>query len=78
MYVETHSAISEVETALSSYNSFGTTLPSRPIWAIAENYRFEPAFMEVFLKLFFWLLGINFLYGACYTTFFVTEQENDG
>ncbi|CAA2965585.1 uncharacterized oxidoreductase [Olea europaea subsp. europaea] len=38
--------INEVETALSSYNSLSTTLPSPPIWAIAENYRFEPAFLE--------------------------------
>lgn len=65
--LETHSAINEVETALSSYNSLSTTLPSPPIWAIAENYRFEPAFLEVFLNIFFVLLDINFLYGACYT-----------
>ncbi|KAL2470483.1 NAD(P)-binding Rossmann-fold superfamily protein [Abeliophyllum distichum] len=39
-------SISEVESALSSYNSFSTALPSQPIWAIAENYRFEPAFVE--------------------------------
>ncbi|KAG8389053.1 hypothetical protein BUALT_Bualt02G0189300 [Buddleja alternifolia] len=39
-------AISEVETAFSRYNSFRTTLPRQPIWAIAENFRFEPAFVE--------------------------------
>ncbi|KAG8389052.1 hypothetical protein BUALT_Bualt02G0189200 [Buddleja alternifolia] len=32
----------ELETAISRYNS----LNSAPIWAIAENYRFEPAFVE--------------------------------
>ncbi|KAK4441499.1 hypothetical protein Salat_0484800 [Sesamum alatum] len=39
-------AISEVKTALSSYNSLSTSLPRQPIWAIAENFRFEPAFLE--------------------------------
>ncbi|KAG8370895.1 hypothetical protein BUALT_Bualt13G0031000 [Buddleja alternifolia] len=39
-------AISEVETALSCYNSLNTTLPYQPIWAVAENYRFERAFVE--------------------------------
>ncbi|KAL0437249.1 UNVERIFIED_CONTAM: hypothetical protein Sradi_0432800 [Sesamum radiatum] len=39
-------AINEVKTALSSYNSLITSLPRQPIWAIAENYRFEPAFLE--------------------------------
>ncbi|KAL8056831.1 hypothetical protein ABFX02_04G144600 [Erythranthe guttata] len=37
-------SITEVETALSSYNSL--SLPSKPIWAVAENLRFEPAFLE--------------------------------
>ncbi|KAI3461071.1 hypothetical protein Pfo_017734 [Paulownia fortunei] len=39
-------SITEVETALSCYDSLSTTLPCRPIWAVAENYRFEPAFVE--------------------------------
>ncbi|KAK6138363.1 hypothetical protein DH2020_027892 [Rehmannia glutinosa] len=39
-------AFTEVETALSSYNSLTTTLSRQPIWAVAENYRFEPAFVE--------------------------------
>ncbi|KAL8489798.1 hypothetical protein ACS0TY_025615 [Phlomoides rotata] len=39
-------SITELETALSSYNSLITTLPYQPIWAVAENYRFEPAFVE--------------------------------
>ncbi|KAK4408232.1 hypothetical protein Sango_0404200 [Sesamum angolense] len=39
-------SINEVKTALSSYNSLSTSLPRQPIWAIAENYRFEPAFLE--------------------------------
>lgn len=34
--------------ALSSYRSFCQQLPTRPVWAVAENYRFEPAFLEVF------------------------------
>lgn len=37
---------SEAETALSSYNSIRTNFTPQPIWAVAENYRFEPAFME--------------------------------
>ncbi|CAI9776696.1 unnamed protein product [Fraxinus pennsylvanica] len=39
-------SLSEVETALSFYSSLSTTLPFKPIWAVAENYRFEPAFVE--------------------------------
>lgn len=35
-------SVSELETAISIYNSFNPA----PIWAIAENYRFEPAFVE--------------------------------
>lgn len=35
-------SVSELETALSHYK----TLNSAPIWAVAENYRFEPAFLE--------------------------------
>ncbi|KAK8595882.1 hypothetical protein V6N12_064390 [Hibiscus sabdariffa] len=37
--------IPEIETALASYNSICTN-PGQPIWAVAENYRFEPAFVE--------------------------------
>lgn len=40
-------AISEIETAMSSYKNISANSPSRPIWAVAENYRFEPAFVEV-------------------------------
>ncbi|KAB1227702.1 hypothetical protein CJ030_MR1G005709 [Morella rubra] len=39
-------ATSELETALSSYKSICANLPCQPIWAVAENYRFEPAFIE--------------------------------
>ncbi|OMP04163.1 hypothetical protein COLO4_09894 [Corchorus olitorius] len=35
----------EIETALANYNSI-CTHPGQPIWAVAENYRFEPAFVE--------------------------------
>lgn len=36
----------QIETALSSYRSISTSSPGNPIWAVAENYRFEPAFVE--------------------------------
>ncbi|KAL7174047.1 hypothetical protein ACSBR2_033322 [Camellia fascicularis] len=39
-------SISGAETALSSYNSTLGNLPAQPIWAVAENYRFEPALVE--------------------------------
>uniref|UniRef100_A0A2N9H932 DYW domain-containing protein n=1 Tax=Fagus sylvatica TaxID=28930 RepID=A0A2N9H932_FAGSY len=39
-------ATSELETALSSYKSICANLSDQPIWAVAENYRFEPAFVE--------------------------------
>ncbi|GFP97532.1 probable serine/threonine-protein phosphatase 2a regulatory subunit b'' subunit ton2 [Phtheirospermum japonicum] len=38
----THSAGSELEKAISCYNAINPA----PIWAVAENYRFEPAFVE--------------------------------
>ncbi|XP_024973948.1 uncharacterized protein YMR315W-like isoform X2 [Cynara cardunculus var. scolymus] len=37
---------SEVEAALSSYRFLSNTPSAQPIWAVAENYRFEPAFVE--------------------------------
>ncbi|VVA98957.1 unnamed protein product [Arabis nemorensis] len=40
-------AISEIETALSSYRNISADSPRCPIWAVAENYRFEPAFVEL-------------------------------
>ncbi|MQL94472.1 hypothetical protein Taro_027128 [Colocasia esculenta] len=40
------SATSEAGTALSEYSSFLNNSPQKPIWALAENYRFEPAFVE--------------------------------
>ncbi|PON69736.1 Glucose-fructose oxidoreductase, bacterial [Parasponia andersonii] len=39
-------ATRELEEALAGYNSISTNVPSKPIWAVAENYRFEPAFVE--------------------------------
>ncbi|RLN34925.1 uncharacterized protein C2845_PM03G29170 [Panicum miliaceum] len=39
-------ATTEAETALSIYNSFPNQFPYKPIWALGENYRFEPAFVE--------------------------------
>ncbi|KAL0459276.1 UNVERIFIED_CONTAM: hypothetical protein Slati_0554800 [Sesamum latifolium] len=41
-YWFTNSASTELTTAISSYSS----LQPAPIWAVAENYRFEPAFVE--------------------------------
>ncbi|MCD7453374.1 hypothetical protein HAX54_020789 [Datura stramonium] len=38
--------VDEAEKALAHYNSLSTTLPHQPLWAVAENYRFEPAFIE--------------------------------
>ncbi|OMO72296.1 hypothetical protein CCACVL1_17866 [Corchorus capsularis] len=35
----------DIETALANYNSI-CTHPGQPIWAVAENYRFEQAFVE--------------------------------
>lgn len=40
-------AIGEIETAMTSYKNISSDSPCRPIWAVAENYRFEPAFVEV-------------------------------
>lgn len=37
--------ISQAETALSLYSSLSANVPG-PIWAVAENYRFERAFVE--------------------------------
>lgn len=45
----TYSAVTELETALSCYKS----LSPAPIWAVAENYRFEPAFVEVLVFVVF-------------------------
>ncbi|XP_065866049.1 dehydrogenase FPY6 [Euphorbia lathyris] len=39
-------SVSEIETALSRYKSLCANSPGSPIWAVAENYRFEPAFVE--------------------------------
>lgn len=37
---------SEAETAMLSYKSLCNHFSPQPIWAVAENYRFEPAFVE--------------------------------
>jgi len=52
-------AISEIETAMSSYRNISADSPCRPIWAVAENYRFEPAFVEVTVT--YCLLGTTYL-----------------
>ena len=56
------SATTEAETALSVYNSFPNQFPYKPIWAVGENYRFEPAFVEVQSQYY------NFFYHNCYLT----------
>lgn len=38
--------IAEAEKALMHYNSMAASMTQQPIWAVAENYRFEPAFTE--------------------------------
>uniref|UniRef100_A0A9I9D8M2 Oxidoreductase n=1 Tax=Cucumis melo TaxID=3656 RepID=A0A9I9D8M2_CUCME len=37
---------SELEYALSNYNSLSANFLRQPLWAVAENYRFEPALVE--------------------------------
>lgn len=37
---------SEAEMALSGYKALCNSIPRQAIWAVAENYRFEPAFVE--------------------------------
>ncbi|KAF3325918.1 Oxidoreductase family, NAD-binding Rossmann fold [Carex littledalei] len=39
-------SVAEAEIALSYYNSLNNISLTKPIWALAENYRFEPAFVE--------------------------------
>lgn len=39
-------SIAEVEAALEAYHASKLDMPVKPIWAVAENYRFEPAFVE--------------------------------
>ncbi|XP_074348045.1 dehydrogenase FPY6-like isoform X2 [Apium graveolens] len=39
-------SVKEAESALACYNSINTEVAGQPIWAVAENYRFEPAFVE--------------------------------
>ncbi|KAK4780644.1 hypothetical protein SAY87_016750 [Trapa incisa] len=39
-------SINEIEMALASYSPILAKSPCQPIWALAENYRFEPAFVE--------------------------------
>lgn len=38
--------IVEAEKALSDYKTFCASSPGAPYWAVAENYRFEPGFIE--------------------------------
>ncbi|KAL1197376.1 hypothetical protein V5N11_011964 [Cardamine amara subsp. amara] len=40
-------SIGEIKTAMSSYKNISANSSCRPIWAVAENYRFEPAFVEL-------------------------------
>lgn len=58
--------------ALASYGPISANSPCQRIWALAENYRFEPAFVEVPLCVFPLVLPVNcdvlsipFLVEAC-------------
>lgn len=65
----------EAETALSCYNSICAKVPGQPIWAVAENYRFEPAFVEVYIfRLIYWIVWClcTLLISRC------TEQKTYG
>ncbi|KAL0906345.1 hypothetical protein M5K25_024832 [Dendrobium thyrsiflorum] len=53
-------ATNEAETALSSYKSLRNHFSHQPIWAVAENYRFEPAFVE---GGFILDMGVHFIAG---------------
>ncbi|CAN1263596.1 hypothetical protein LINPERPRIM_LOCUS11662 [Linum perenne] len=53
-------AAKDVEAALSSYSSICAKTPGQPIWAVAENYRFEPAFEE---GGFILDMGVHFIAG---------------
>lgn len=62
-----YTAVSEAETAISHYKSLGAnSLSHRPIWAVGENYRFEPAFVEVYLCTLFQLLLLLFVMFVMY------------
>ncbi|KAJ9139717.1 hypothetical protein P3X46_030426 [Hevea brasiliensis] len=39
-------SIDEIETVMSTYKTVCANSPGQPIWAVAENYRFEHAFVE--------------------------------
>ena len=45
-------ATREAQATLSCYGSFHSNVHGQPIWAVAENYRFEPTFVEVLLDAF--------------------------
>ncbi|CAI0412306.1 unnamed protein product [Linum tenue] len=53
-------AAREIEAALSGYKSICAKTPGQPIWAVAENYRFEPAFEE---GGFILDMGVHFIAG---------------
>uniref|UniRef100_A0A2P2JH01 Gfo/Idh/MocA-like oxidoreductase N-terminal domain-containing protein n=1 Tax=Rhizophora mucronata TaxID=61149 RepID=A0A2P2JH01_RHIMU len=55
-------SISEIETALLSYKSICANIPGQPIWAVAENYRFEPGLLECKK-----IIGYHWEYDECPT-----------
>jgi len=64
-----------LETALARYNAICANLSDQPIWAVAENYRFEPAFVEVLVSAIFEIVPITL---ACQILIVVsTEQETN-
>lgn len=56
--------ITELETALSSYNSYHNNQPTKQIWAVEENYWFELAFVEVLPPCTF---GFHLFHGSEYS-----------
>uniref|UniRef100_A0A0A0KZ78 Gfo/Idh/MocA-like oxidoreductase N-terminal domain-containing protein n=1 Tax=Cucumis sativus TaxID=3659 RepID=A0A0A0KZ78_CUCSA len=60
---------SELEYALSNYKSLSANFSRQRLWAVAENYRFEPAFVE---RGFILDMGIHFIAGLRMVTAFET------
>lgn len=60
-----------MEYALSNYNSISANFLSKPLWAVAENYRFEPAFVEVFVcRVLSFFLFSFFFFSFTYIPYF--------
>jgi hypothetical protein len=44
-----YTGVADVRKAWSAYQALATNNAKLPIWAVAENYRFEPALIQVVL-----------------------------